>query len=315
VFLTHIWRKIPQLIPKIKHDIHTLLPVYLVMFIDATLTLVGQPAEYWSEFLQANEAHPVFADILRSGPLLFVYSVFGYAVLMYVIYLIIPRKLRNYIVLFALIAHLIASATWVLRLMEMHYSWDRTIWHWLALAVYLFFSSTIILSYWKPRFITHSEKFKRSWYWLIILTCFNMFVITLTYEKHPQTLTTFLAEFVPFPLLSFFSVYYLVSFLVFYIIAVRLKAKFESFWGLTIYVFLFSFTIMMGMSVILPIYKPLTDYDQSAATVYWYMYLLYMAIASLAAFVVWRKKVILFAQNIFRQFFDGQVSLLRDTKE
>ena len=98
------------------------LPFALVVFIDAGLTLYGQPNEYWSGNRQCvNEIFPVFAWGLRNGPDTFLVLCLGWIFFFSVLIMLTPSTLSEIISLALVNGHTWGAMTWLVYSIRMNY--------------------------------------------------------------------------------------------------------------------------------------------------------------------------------------------------
>jgi len=99
--------------PFSKQNILILIPLILVMILDLTFTLVGQPESYWYNYKFFNEGSPL-------GPVLMSYHP-GYFILFFVFYLLfvlflatnLPRPLNIIVAIGFFLGHAWGSSSWM----------------------------------------------------------------------------------------------------------------------------------------------------------------------------------------------------------
>nr|WP_319401686.1 hypothetical protein [uncultured Carboxylicivirga sp.] len=99
---------------KKKEKLVLLIPALWTSFIDTTVTIAGQPKDYWNGNLQkANEANPIGQLFMQNhvsgifilcGAWIITIGFIGYY---------LPQKLSRIFLLFVLIAHSYGASTWL----------------------------------------------------------------------------------------------------------------------------------------------------------------------------------------------------------
>ncbi|MFH1456810.1 MAG: hypothetical protein ABIF17_01700 [Patescibacteria group bacterium] len=121
-------------------NILIIIPVILVMILDLTFTLIGQPAHYWQNYSFLNEASPLGILLLSLHPGFFI--VFFVFYLLFVFFLIVnlKRPLNIIVALSFFLGHVWGSSTWVPNLIYSYTSinidsWYLTIGYFIIIAV------------------------------------------------------------------------------------------------------------------------------------------------------------------------------------
>lgn len=91
-------------------------PLLLCAF-DLTITLAGQPAEYWQgDYAVGLEGNPVARPLLLTGPGTFIIGIAGYA-LVFCLVLVFWRHPFAVVLAFVLtLSHAVCAGTWLMRL-------------------------------------------------------------------------------------------------------------------------------------------------------------------------------------------------------
>lgn len=93
-----------------------LIPVFLMLFLDATLTLSGQPEAYWlGDSSQVNEGSPDFKALLAIDPLAFVLGAVGWLGIVALLLILLPRSLAFSVSAIVTIGHSVGASTWLLH--------------------------------------------------------------------------------------------------------------------------------------------------------------------------------------------------------
>jgi hypothetical protein len=108
-------------------------PIWLLLAIDVTLTLAGQPDEYWrGDFGTAMESNPLAHPVLARGPLPFVLLAVAWALVLGISVALIPIRLAPWIAVVSTMGHAVGASTWLVHLGN---------WGWLLAVLYLFAAS------------------------------------------------------------------------------------------------------------------------------------------------------------------------------
>ena len=99
--------------PFSKPSILIFIPVILVMILDLTFTLVGQPDHYWENYSLLNESSPLGASLLSLHPGYFI--VFFVFYFLFVLFLIVnlKRPLNIIVALSFFLGHAWGSSSWI----------------------------------------------------------------------------------------------------------------------------------------------------------------------------------------------------------
>jgi len=90
------------------------VPFLAVMVVDGSVTLLGQPAEYWSgDRGRVVEWSLTFNDLLRTGPVALVAGLLGVAAMVCALVLLLPRTLAMGTAFAGIIGHTWGAATWL----------------------------------------------------------------------------------------------------------------------------------------------------------------------------------------------------------
>lgn len=93
-----------------------LVPVFLILCLDATLTLSGQPEAYWlGDSSQVNEGSPDFNALLMIDPLAFVFGAVGWLAIVAFLLTLLPRNLAFSVSAIVTIGHSVGASTWLLH--------------------------------------------------------------------------------------------------------------------------------------------------------------------------------------------------------
>jgi hypothetical protein len=101
--------------PFSKKNIWITAPLTLAILLDGVFTLVGQPAEYWQNYVLFNEGSPV-GQILMLNPLYFVSFFIIYLILIPLLVANLRRPLNIMIWLGFFLGHVWGASTWVYRI-------------------------------------------------------------------------------------------------------------------------------------------------------------------------------------------------------
>ncbi len=88
------------------------LPPVLMDLVDAGLTLALQPAEYWQSHAAANEASPLWALFLTTGPAAFAASVAAYLALVCACIVLAPKRVSLMISVVVCLWHVAGAWSW-----------------------------------------------------------------------------------------------------------------------------------------------------------------------------------------------------------
>ncbi|MCL1049827.1 hypothetical protein L2755_09360 [Shewanella abyssi] len=92
-----------------------LIPIFLIVILDATLTLYGQSIQYWlTEYSEVNEASKNFKALLSISPYAFVFGVASWIVTLAVILKLSTRNLALFITVVVCLCHSSAASTWIM---------------------------------------------------------------------------------------------------------------------------------------------------------------------------------------------------------
>lgn len=99
--------------PFSKSDIIILIPLILVMVLDLTFTIIGQPNYYWNNHSYYQEENPVGQILLSSSPLYFI--VFSVFYILFTLFLVVklPKPLNIMVYIGFFISHAWAGASWL----------------------------------------------------------------------------------------------------------------------------------------------------------------------------------------------------------
>ena len=90
------------------------LPPLAFCTLDATLTLLGQSADYWAgNHVRANEASPTFSQLLQSHPAAFVVGNLMWAAMFVGLILLLPDALALIVSIVVTVGHTFGAATWL----------------------------------------------------------------------------------------------------------------------------------------------------------------------------------------------------------
>jgi hypothetical protein len=111
------------------------LPCVLLSFLDVTLTLLGQPWQYWAgDYSRVNEAMPTFRDLLQRGPWAAVAGHLVWVVIFLSLLLLLPEVLAVIFCIVVVFGHTYGAASW-LRYSQFEYQ----------LSIALFLASAVVL--------------------------------------------------------------------------------------------------------------------------------------------------------------------------
>lgn len=91
-------------------------PIYMVMFLDALFSLIGQPRSYWLTYSNPNEANPVAFWLLSMAPAFFLIGVLIYASILFIFFLKFRGSVKLIFIMFVFLAHFFASSAWILHI-------------------------------------------------------------------------------------------------------------------------------------------------------------------------------------------------------
>lgn len=89
---------------------------------DTTVTLLGQPASYWSKPLTGEEGNDLFAWFLVRGPGFFLVTSAGYILFAVLVVTFLPRRLALAGFLAYTLGHYFGACTWI------HYHFNCGMW-------------------------------------------------------------------------------------------------------------------------------------------------------------------------------------------
>jgi hypothetical protein len=91
------------------------IPTWLLILLDTSLTLTGQPAEYWQgDRNQVSEISPDINRLLTVGPMAFLAGLLVYALAITAIVLLLPRRAAMVIAATVTVGHTVGACTWIL---------------------------------------------------------------------------------------------------------------------------------------------------------------------------------------------------------
>jgi len=159
------------------------VPPLLLDLADNTLTLVGQPAEYWAgNYARVNEMSPTFHDLLRLHPAAFVAGGLVWIMVFVGGILLLPRTLALIASLAITIGHASCASTWLLY--RYHYGYQ--------LACALFLGSAILIGVgvqWGWRALPEREYRLSGWpplvRWALAGLCFGVSVYLFLWPRTP----------------------------------------------------------------------------------------------------------------------------------
>ncbi len=98
-----------------------LIPLILVMILDLTFTIIGQPEYYWNNHSYFDEANPIGKILLSTGPLYFiaVFIIYLIGVLFIIIKIHRPWNIMVYLGFF--ISHAWAGASWTSEILSRYF--------------------------------------------------------------------------------------------------------------------------------------------------------------------------------------------------
>ena len=90
------------------------LPPLVFCALDATLTLIGQSAEYWQgQRAAVNELSPTFNYLLTTHPAAFAAGMAGWAAIFVMALLLLPDTLALIVSVAIVLGHAVGTATWL----------------------------------------------------------------------------------------------------------------------------------------------------------------------------------------------------------
>jgi hypothetical protein len=96
------------------------VPVWLWLACDVTLTLAGQSDAYWTgDYAAAIEANPFAYPFLAQGPLLFAFSALVWAMFLGLLVACFSHRLVRWLTIVSAASNAIGGCTWLVR----HGSW------------------------------------------------------------------------------------------------------------------------------------------------------------------------------------------------
>jgi hypothetical protein len=93
-------------------------PVILVMCLDFLFTMIGQPANYWTDFSKVNEGSPLGFNLLKINPIYFLIFCLLYLFAMVVLIKKLPFKIGAILALSLFLGHSYGSSSWVYYLFQ-----------------------------------------------------------------------------------------------------------------------------------------------------------------------------------------------------
>jgi hypothetical protein len=116
----------------------SIVPVWLCLSVDVSLTLGGQSEEYWAgDYAAAAEANPFAHPLVAAGPWVFGLLAGGWAILLCILVLATSSRIIAWFLIALTVAHAIGASTWLAR---------HGVWGWLVAIAYIFVVSEI--SWW-----------------------------------------------------------------------------------------------------------------------------------------------------------------------
>jgi hypothetical protein len=98
------------------------LPPLLFCGLDLSLTLLGQPPEYWAgDYRLVNEASPTFHDLLAYHPLAFLAGEVVWVALFTGLILLLPETLALIACIAIVFGHTAGAASWIVWRFELGY--------------------------------------------------------------------------------------------------------------------------------------------------------------------------------------------------
>ena len=126
------------------------VPVWLWLVADVSLTLVGQPDSFWDgDYTTALEANPIVHPILTLGPGPFILLAILWAMFCGLFVVYFPYRLVTWFVLIAALSHAFGGCTWLVRLGT---------WGWILAAAYLFVAAEVSWWCWGRFDVVANEK-------------------------------------------------------------------------------------------------------------------------------------------------------------
>lgn len=98
------------------------LPPLVLASIDGILTLIGQSDLYWSNYLFANEANPVFRALLQIHPLAVLGGLAVWLALLCALILLLPTRIALILGIAITFAHTRGSSSWLLEHFDLGYN-------------------------------------------------------------------------------------------------------------------------------------------------------------------------------------------------
>ena len=86
------------------------------LFVDTTITLVGQDASYWRNFTMANEMAPVYY-ILAYSPIVFIVGSLLWYMFLYWLVKKLKEPLNLILVLSLMVGHTVGSSSWIRKIL------------------------------------------------------------------------------------------------------------------------------------------------------------------------------------------------------
>ena len=93
-------------------------PVALVMCLDFLFTMIGQPANYWTNYSYVNEGSPLGFNLLKINPIYFLTYCLLYLLAMIILIKKLPFKIGAILALSLFLGHCWGSSTWVYYLFQ-----------------------------------------------------------------------------------------------------------------------------------------------------------------------------------------------------
>jgi hypothetical protein len=88
--------------------------VVCLIFLDATLTLLGQPSTYWHNYQTALEGNPFFRQYLCRGYVPFCFAMLVFATFVFSFVSILPRLAALVLIFTYLFAEFFTTETWLM---------------------------------------------------------------------------------------------------------------------------------------------------------------------------------------------------------
>lgn len=99
------------------------LPAVTISIADFAVTLFGQPAGYWTDAAQHNEANPLSAFMLSQGPGAYLLSKVVYLLIVTAAVWLLPRLLSLLAATSFVLGHAFGALTWLLYDSGLNFYW------------------------------------------------------------------------------------------------------------------------------------------------------------------------------------------------